>query len=289
MRLRPRARGARMQTAALVFPAMLVLAGCATPPPASDPDAVADFKATNDPLEPTNRFFYAFNDRILTYVLTPVAKRYIAYVPAPVRGGIHNMLNNIGQPVQFVNDVLEAKPRRAGDSFMRFTINSTLGVGGIFDIAKRAGYPDHDSDGGTTLALWGVPSGPYLYLPVYGPSGLRDGVGRGMDTVLNSFTWISFDGSNTLGWSQAGFGALDQTSRHLKDIEQVKNGALDPYATFRSLYRQLRETQVNTIRDDRRATVPDWYPEAGPNGAPSPAVARQVTPRPALTPVTPPP
>lgn len=236
-----------------------VLAGCATPPPASDPDALADFKATNDPLEPTNRVFYAVNDGLLVYVLTPVAKGYKAVVPTPVRTGIHNMLNNIGQPVQFVNDVLETKPRRAGDSFMRFTINSTVGLGGIFDVAKAAGYPDHDSDAGSTLALWGVPAGPYLYLPVYGPSGLRDGLGRGMDAAANPFAWASFNGSNTLGWAQAGFGALDATSRHLRDIQQVKAGALDPYATFRSLYRQLRESQVAAIRNDDRATVPDWY------------------------------
>ena len=264
----------------------LLLAGCATRPPASDPDALADYKAINDPFEPTNRFFYAVNDGLLTYALIPVSRGYNAVVPRPVRGGIHNMLNNIGQPVQFVNDVLETKPRRAGDSFMRFVINSTVGLGGIFDVAKRAGYPDHDADGASTLALRGVPAGPYLYLPVFGPSGLRDGVGRGIDALVNPLTWISFDGSNTLGWSQAGFGALDQTSRHLKDIQQVKADALDPYATFRSLYRQLRDTQTNTIRDDHRATVPDWYANPGPNGATEPAAPQQLTPRPALTPVT---
>ena len=290
MRLMSRAPGARLLAplVAMTIPLGLLLAGCATRPPASDPDAVADFKATNDPFEPTNRFFYRVNDGLLTYALTPVSRGYVAVVPRPVRGGIHNMLNNIGQPVQFVNDVLDTKPRRAGDSFMRFMINSTVGLGGIFDVARRAGYPDHDADGGSTLAIWGAPAGPYLYLPVFGPSGLRDGVGRGVDAAINPLTYISFDGSNTLGWSQAGFGALDQTSRHLKDIEQVKAGALDPYATFRSLYRQFRETQIQTIRDDRRATVPDWYTNSGPNGAAKPAAAQQLTPRPALSPVMPP-
>nr|WP_321984993.1 VacJ family lipoprotein [uncultured Lichenicoccus sp.] len=261
---------------------MATIAGCATPPPASDADAVADFKATNDPLEPTNRFFYAVNDGILTYALTPVARQYLALVPAPVRSGIHNVLNNMGMPVQFVDDVLEAKPRRAGDTFMRFALNTTVGIGGVLDVAKHAGYPDHNADGGTTLALWGVPAGPYLYLPVFGPSGVRDGIGRGMDAAYSPFTWLSFDGSNSLGWSQAGLGALDQTSAHLKDIEQVKAGALDPYATFRSLYRQLRVSQVNAIRNDNRATVPDWYPDAGPNDATRPS------PHPALSPAAPP-
>ncbi len=272
----------------ILLPVLGLIAGCATPPPASDPDAVADFKATNDPLEPTNRFFYAVNDGILTYALTPVARQYQALVPRPVRTGIHNVLNNIGMPVQFVDDVLEAKPRRAGDTFMRFAINTTFGIGGVLDLAKPAGYPDHNADGGTTLALWGVPAGPYLYLPVFGPSGLRDGVGRGMDAAYNPFTWLSFDGSNSFGWSQAGLGALDQTAAHLKDIEQVKAGALDPYATFRSLYRQLRVSQVQAIRNDRRATVPDWYSDAGPNGATKPQVPLGLSVRPVLTPLAPP-
>ena len=291
MRLKSRAMGAHMPAPTIAILPMLAVvlsgfvSGCATVPPASDPDAVADYKAANDPFEPTNRFFYTINDGILTYALTPVARGYKAVVPEPVRTGIHNVLNNMGQPVQWVNDILETKPRRAGDTLMRFTINTTLGVGGIFDVAKRIGYPDHDADGGSTLALWGVPAGPYLYLPVYGPSGLRDGVGRGMDAASNPFTWLSFNGSNSLGWSQAGLGALDVTSRHLRDLQQVKADALDPYATFRSLYRQLRENQTTTIRNDRRATVPDWYPEAaGPNGAAKPASAPELTPRPVLTP-----
>ncbi len=289
MRLRSRAIPASLLAPlALVLLAFeLLLGGCATPPPASDPEAVADFKATNDPLEPTNRFFYRVNDGALTYVLAPAARSYNAAVPRPVRGGIHNLLNNIGQPVQFVNDVLETKPRRAGDTFMRFAINTTLGVGGIFDVARRIGYADHDADGGLTLAIWGVPAGPYLYLPLYGPSGLRDGVGRGLDAAASPFTWLSFDGSNSLGWSQLVLGALDQTSRHLKDIQQVKADALDPYATFRSLWRQLRDSQAQAIRDDHRATVPDWYAAAGPNGAVKPVSTPQLTPRPLLTPATP--
>ena len=132
-----------------------------------------------------------------------------------------------------------------------------------------------------------MPAGPYLYLPVYGPSGVRDGLGRGLDAASSPFTWLTFNGSNSFGWSQAGLGALDQTSRHLHDIEQVKAGALDPYATFRSLWRQLRDSQVDAIRNDRRATVPDWYPDAGPNQAVKPAATQVLNPRPPLTPAVP--
>ena len=117
------------------------LAGCAKAPPASDPAAVADYRATNDPLEPTNRFFYdvSIND-IDPYTLKPVAQAYVYVVPRPVRTGIHNMLVDYGQPVTFLNGILEGKPRRTGDSFVRFLLNTTVGVGGFFDVAKELGY-----------------------------------------------------------------------------------------------------------------------------------------------------
>ena len=147
----------------LVITAVLLgsLGGCATPPPADDPDAVADFKETNDPLEPTNRAIYAFNNGLDTVIMRPAAQAYRFLVPSPLRGGIHNVLSNLGTPVQLGNDMLEGKPRRAGDTTMRFLINTTVGVLGVFDVAKDWGYPDHDADFGMTLALWGLPSGPY--------------------------------------------------------------------------------------------------------------------------------
>lgn len=240
----------------------LSVVGCATKPPASDPEALADYKATNDPFEPTNRVFYAFNDGLLTYVLTPVARGYNYVFPAPVRTGIHNVLNNLGAPVQFANDVMETKPRRAGDTFVRFIVNSTAGVGGIFDVAKLIGYSDHSAEGATTLALWGIPAGPYLYLPVFGPSGVRDGVGRGVDTLVNPYTWVAFNGINHLNDISTGLAAVDGIAPHIDDLKRLNEQALDPYATQRSLYRQIRQTDIDAVRNDTRATVPDWYPQA---------------------------
>ena len=254
-------RPARLAAAALA--AAVALAGCATPPPASDPEALADYKATNDPFEPTNRVFYKVDDGLLTYVLTPVARGYNYVLPAPVRTGIHNVLNNLGSPVQFANDVLETKPRRAGDTFMRFLINSTAGVGGVFDVAKVVGYRDHSADGATTLALWGIPAGPFLYLPVFGPSGVRDGFGRGLDTLVSPYTWVAFNGIHHLNDIAAGLSAVDAVAPHLDDLRKLKENALDPYATQRSLYRQLQKSNDDAARNDRRATVPDWYPDAG--------------------------
>ena len=268
--------------------AILALAGCATPPPASDPEALADYRATNDPLEPTNRVFFSVNETLFTYVLTPIARGY-NYIPAPVRGSIHNVLNNFGAPVQFANDVLETKPRRAGDTFMRFLINSTAGVGGVFDVARHVGYPDHSAEGATTLALWGIPAGPYLYLPVFGPSGVRDGAGRGLDTLVNPFTWVAFNGVNHLNEIAFGLSAIDAIAPHIGDIKKINEQALDPYATQRSLYRQLRQADVNAVSNDHRATVPDWYPDAGTVGRRLPAdsgnVGRSTLPLPSVSPL----
>jgi phospholipid-binding lipoprotein MlaA len=244
------------------------LAGCSTPPPASDPDAVADYNETNDPLEPTNRVVYAIDNGIDTVFFEPVARAYRFIFPQPVRNGIHNVLSNLGTPVELGNDVLSAKPRRAGDTTMRFLINTTVGVVGIFDVAKGWGYPDHDSDFGITMALWGVPEGPFLFLPVFGPSNPRDGIGLGVDSVMDPFTWVG-QGTATraLDWSRFGINAIDQRERHLDDIENTKKTALDPYATFRSLYRQHRRSLIETARNDNRATIPVWFPQSGtPDG-----------------------
>jgi phospholipid-binding lipoprotein MlaA len=250
----------------LVITAVLLgsLGGCATPPPADDADAVADFKEANDPLEPTNRAIYAFDDALDTVILRPAAKAYRFIVPAPARTGIHNALTNLGTPVQLGNDILDGRPRRAGDTTMRFLINTTVGVLGIFDFAKDWGYPDHDADFGLTLALWGLPEGPFLYLPVFGPSDPRDAIGLAGNAVMDPFTWVGQGTTvRALDWSRMGVNAIDQRERHLDDIDSTKKTALDPYATFRSLYRQHRRGQVDDLRKDNRATIPVWFPESG--------------------------
>jgi phospholipid-binding lipoprotein MlaA len=239
------------------------LLGCATPPPASDPDAVADYNETNDPLEPTNRVMYAINNGLDTVILRPIAVAYRWAVPEPVRNGVHNVLSNLGTPVELGNDILEAKPRRAGDTTMRFLINTTIGVVGIFDVAKDLGYPDHDTDFGMTLALWGVPEGTFLFLPVLGPSNPRDAIGHGVDIAGDPFTWVGQGTVVTvLDWTRFGMNAVDQRERVLDAVDSIKKTALDPYATFRSLYRQHRAAQIQAARDDHRATIPIWFPQS---------------------------
>ena len=233
------------------------LAGCATPPPASDPEALADFRQTNDPLEPTNRVFYFINDGLDTMLMKPAAIVYRAVLPDPVRTGIHNVLDNLDSPVRLANDALEGKPARAGDTAIRFLINTTLGVGGIFDVAKSLGIPGHETDFGLTLGYWGIPEGSFLYLPILGPSNPRDATGFGVDMAMDPITWIG-RGTNahTDGtWARTILGALDERSGLLDAIDSVKKTALDPYATFRSLYRQNRAAKLEKLRADSRETT----------------------------------
>ena len=239
------------------------LAGCATPPPASDPEALEDFRQTNDPLEPTNRVFYKINNALDTAIMQPVARAYRTVLPERVRTGVHNFLDNLGGPVRLTNDTFQGKPGRAGDTAMRFLINSTAGVAGVFDVAKSVGYPNHDNDFGLTLANWNVPEGPFLFLPVLGPSNPRDAAGFGVDIGIDPFTWIGHGTAKTIaGWSKTALNAIDTRAGLLDAVDNIKKTALDPYATFRSLYRQNRAGKLDELRADNRATIPIWWPQA---------------------------
>ena len=254
----------RSVLAALVAaPLLLALSGCATPPPADDPDAVADFHEANDPLEPTNRVLYAINNGIDTVVMRPVAKAYRAVLPQVVRTHVHNVLVNINMPGQLFNDMLEGKPRHAGDSLMRVLLNTTVGIGGVFDVATDLGWPDHDADSGVTLALWGIPNGPFLFLPILGPSSPREITGFGADIGMNPLTWVGHGQAVlVLGYAQYGIAAVDARAAVLDDLDKITAQALDPYATIRSLYRQHRESVISDARTDGDATVPAWFPAA---------------------------
>ncbi len=244
--------------AALVLAA--VLAGCATPPPASDRDAVAEFNETHDPLEPTNRVFYAINNGLDVVVLRPLAVAYKYALPGEVRSHVHNVLTNLSAPVALLDDVLAAHPRRAGDSLMRLLVNSTVGAAGVFDVATGWGWPAHDTDGGMTLAVWGLPEGPFLFLPVLGPSSPRDASGFGADVALDPFTWLGQGSAVTaLGLSRYGLTAIDTRSGLIDQLDKITAQALDPYATIRSLYRQHRQSQIEDARTDPPATVPAWF------------------------------
>ncbi len=236
------------------------LAGCASKPPADDLDAVADYNEAHDPLEPTNRVFYAVNNGLDTVILRPLAVAYKYAVPYVVRSHTHNVLTNLSMPVALVDDMLAARPRRAGDTLMRLLLNSTLGVAGVFDVATGWGWPAHDTDAGMTLAIWGLSEGPFLFIPVLGPSSPRDAAGFGTDIGMDPLTWFGQGVAvSALGYTRYGMNALDSRTAVLDDLDKIKAQALDPYATIRSLYRQHRQSQIEEARSDDRATVPAWF------------------------------
>ena len=246
-----------LRQAALLVAAGLMANGCAMRPPASDPEALAEYRASRDPLEPTNRFFYRVNDTIDNAVLKPVAKGYRYVVPGGVRRSIGNALNNVSSPVVFANDVLQGHPRKAAETVTRFVVNSTVGVGGVFDVAADLGLPAHRGGNfGTTLAVWGVGDGPFLFLPVLGPSSVRDATGFAGSTLLDPLTLASFGGSTALQVSRTAVGAVDTRERLIDPIDQLKRDSLDPYATFRSVYRQTRVSEIEEARHDGKPLQP---------------------------------
>jgi phospholipid-binding lipoprotein MlaA len=226
--------------------ALLFLAGCATPPPASDPEALAEYRANNDPLEPANRTMYSLNEWLDREVARPVAVGYRDLVPRPVRRGVRNALNNIRGPIILANDVLQGQPRRAGDTLGRFVLNSTLGLAGIFDVAEGwFGVPRHTEDFGQTLAVWGLGEGPYLFLPVLGPTNPRDLAGSAVDGAANVVTWLGQGAAvEGLRYARAGMSLVDTREALIDPVDEMRRTSLDPYATYRSAYRQRRRADI---------------------------------------------
>ncbi|WP_046020315.1 VacJ family lipoprotein [Magnetospira sp. QH-2] len=223
----------------------LLVAGCATPPPADDPEAVADFRAVNDPIEPTNRMIHGFNSGFDTLLYKPATTLYKGLTPPPLQEGVHNMLSNVHAPVTMVNEMLQGEFERAWETFLRFLINSTIGIGGLRDQATEWGYAPHSEDFGQTLAVWGLDEGPYLVLPILGPSNPRDAVGMAVDFFLDPFNYaVTEAGHSKAIWARNGMRAIDYRARNFDVLEELERSSLDYYATLRSLYRQRRDDEI---------------------------------------------
>jgi phospholipid-binding lipoprotein MlaA len=220
-----------------------VLAGCAT---TTNPDSLAQ----NDPYEPTNRKIFEFNQGLDRHVARPVAVFYNHAVPEPFRLGLHNVLYNLDLPVTFANDVLQGEASRATQTFGRFFINTTLGLGGVIDFATKMGVPDHTEDFGQTLAVWGAPEGSYFVAPMLGPSPPRDLGGRVVDTFIDPWPYIRYNGHWAFAWARAGAGILDLRARNVETLDQIERTSIDYYATQRSLYRQYRNSEIRNGKPD---------------------------------------
>ena len=229
----------------LALATALGLGACATRPDPADAEAVAEYNATNDPLEPLNRGAYFVNDGLDTLVLRPAAEAYRIFLPPEVRTAIRNILANLRTPVILANDLLQGETQRAATTMGRFLVNTTVGIGGIFDRATDFGLLGHTEDFGQTLAVWGAPEGPYLFVPVLGPSNPRDLVGTGVGIAMDPLTWTG--GAETweaISVSRTAATALDTREGLIEPLDQVRASSLDPYATIRSAYRQRRVVEI---------------------------------------------
>lgn len=244
----------RAVAAAVTLPMML--AGCATPP--SDPAQRAAFEQTNDPLEPMNRAIFDFNDKAYTYVLFPIARGYNV-LPAPARTGIHNVIGNLNEPIVFMNKGLQGDVSSAGATVARFLINTIFGFGGLIDVAAHNDIQEaKGGDFGGTLYTYGVGEGPYLVLPLFGPSSPRDTVGSAVDGFADPWTykWLYTTYPEQFG---VAFGkGIDRLSSQVDDYEQAKKTSLDFYAFLRSSFRQNRRFELGQTpsSDDSLYDVP---------------------------------
>jgi len=225
------------------------LSACTT----ASPQALAQ----NDPLEPTNRAIFQANRWWDRCCLVPTLTRYRDWIPEPGRRGIHNFLGNLSGPITFVNDIAQGEVSRGGVTAERFVINSTLGLGGLFDPASRMGLAGHGEDVGQTLAVWGVSEGPYLMIPLLGPSNPRDTVGIAANVLLDPTNLIPI--KQHLWW--AGFRQymvlLDLRSETLDTLQDVERNSVDYYASMRSLYRQVRSEQIRNGAAPPAGDLPD--------------------------------
>jgi phospholipid-binding lipoprotein MlaA len=207
--------------------AAAMLAGCAT----------VTTPTQGDPIEGFNRTIFTFNDKVDQYALKPVAQGYVKITPQPVRDSVTNFFSNIGDVYIAANNLLQLKITDGLEDIMRIVINTVFGVGGLFDVATAAKLPKHDNDMGLTLGHYGVPAGPYLVLPLFGPSTVRDAVGSLGAYYVNPLSYIHPDG---LGWALYGVNIVNTRANLLGASDVLEGAALDKYSFVRNAYLQRR-------------------------------------------------
>jgi phospholipid-binding lipoprotein MlaA len=246
--------------------ALAVLAGCATKPPASDVAAVRNYEQINDKLEPLNRTMFDIDQAFDAALIRPVAWTYNKVVPQPARNGVTNALANVRSPITFANDLLQGQATRAGVTLWRLVINSVFGIGGLFDVAAKLGVPGHTEDFGQTLATWGVAEGSYLYLPILGPSSIRDGIGLGVDNfAFDPVTWYSYNRHNIqwIQWAYLGATLIDAKASTMSTTDELKKSSIDYYAALRSAYRQYRAKEIRNGAPPPAGSMPTFDDEDG--------------------------
>jgi len=291
-----------VQEAPVSQPASATEAPVTAPAPSADapaPDATAAAApgqprhvrhAPGDPLEGFNRAMFSFNTSLDKAIVRPAAMGYKTVVPRPARSGLRNALTNLNEPIVFINDMLQLKPGNAFRTFSRFLINSVFGLAGLFDVANHEGLPHRKNGFANTLGRYGVKPGPYLYLPVLGPSSLRDAVGGvGDSAVLPNTVGEPFDRTDyKIG--TAVVSGLDARVQYDSEIKTLYDTSLDPYATLRSVYQQSRAADITAITGKAEASPDDTMeddlkdPAAAPEATPPEAAPATAAPSDATLP-----
>jgi phospholipid-binding lipoprotein MlaA len=226
----------------------------------------------SDPWEGMNRRFFALQQRLDRAIIGPVA-RGLGKTPSPLRMGVRNVLRNLNEPTVAVNDVLQGRIGTAASTLGRFAINTIFGVGGIMDVAERGRIPHHDNDFGITLGRWGVGPGPYLFLPLVGPSTVRDAFGGAADIGLDPLTYVRYENRLAIGITTTIVQGLLDRIDAARDLATIEQTSIDPYATIRSGFLQDRQYKI-TGKSIELEPLPDFDTEGAPAPQPSPSVAQ---------------
>ena len=208
--------------------------------------------AEGDPWQGFNRSMFSVHESVDQAVVEPVARGYRAVTP-----GVRNFLRNLRGPVIFANDVLQGEANRGLTTAARFAVNTTIGIVGVFDPATSMGLEYHDEDFGQTLAVWGVSEGPYLFIPLMGPSNVRDTTGRVIDSVLDPLSYLDGDDATTFRATRGVLTGLSIREQLLESVDDVRRDSLDPYSTIRSSYELLRESAIQNGQGDVQ-DLPDF-------------------------------
>ncbi len=223
------------------------LSACATAP--TDPVERAEFEKNNDPLEPMNRTVFEFNQVVDRFLLKPAAQAYRYVMPDFARDIVGNVVYNAGEPVRMTNALLQGRATDAGKIFNRFLVNTTVGLGGMIDMGSESDLKPVVADFGQTLHVWGAPEGPYLVLPILGPSNPRDAVGFAVDSAAQPWGYVASELGNTgisyrYKIASIAAGGIDKRTRYLDALDALEKGSLDFYAQLRSVSRQHRHAEI---------------------------------------------
>lgn len=224
-----------------------VLVGCASIPAGVEP-------SPQDPWESFNRSVFEFNEGLDTYLLKPVVAGYRFVLPEFVREGIYNFFSNYNDIYTALFNLLQGKPGYAFNDFMRVAVNTTMGLGGLLDLATPGGLEKHKEDWGQTLGVWGVPAGPYVVLPFFGPSNVRDTFGTVAD--LESDYLFRLLPDVALRNSITGLRVVNARNTYYEAGDLLDGAAIDKYSFMRDAYIQRRQYQINEGRDDEEPQMP---------------------------------